>query len=441
MAASDVLLGAIVPILEEPEADAGCFGDLFDGGFDADACSKDFFMPEQLFVNVHMPATDNGYESAEPTPKEEQSQMINQQQQQQSTFFPLENSMVVDDTSKHLFKLPHQPKQQQIFEDPSTDHQPPQQEEDNRTSKSQMDMAEDSESTSSSRPQSPIDDNINDNGSTTTTTTQSRHAMSTRKRRINVVPSSPDISPANSPRSTHSTGNNNSSSDRRLHSCLWCPKKFVTTGHLKQHVRIHTGDRPFQCSWCDKSFAQCGDLKRHERIHTGEKPFKCNTCGKCFAQCGNLKKHERIHARDAKNNKKGGARAGKKKATTTRATVTTAVKASNANNTVKDSNITIPRPQQQQVATSPNVRQQSFPEDLKKTESKVDRSRRHARELRQKKKAYIQCLETTLNEMDVRDSQLRQELTDTKQQLMNLQTMYNDLLQRVAQVQHSQMMF
>lgn len=85
---------------------------------------------------------------------------------------------------------------------------------------------------------------------------------------------------------------------RRMHACSWCPKKFVTTGHLKQHIRIHTGDRPFKCSWCAKAFAQCGDLKRHERIHTGEKPFSCRECGKAFAQCGNLKKHERIHTKN-----------------------------------------------------------------------------------------------------------------------------------------------
>ena len=45
------------------------------------------------------------------------------------------------------------------------------------------------------------------------------------------------------------------------------------------------------CSYCNKAFRDAFDVRQHERIHTGEKPYSCEICGKSFRR----KRDEREH--------------------------------------------------------------------------------------------------------------------------------------------------
>lgn len=74
-----------------------------------------------------------------------------------------------------------------------------------------------------------------------------------------------------------------------------CERAFSRSDRFQEHLRIHSGEKPYTCEYCSKGFIRLDNYQIHLRTHTGEKPYVCQTCGRAFAQSASLRTHLRNH--------------------------------------------------------------------------------------------------------------------------------------------------
>ncbi|KAM9474836.1 zinc finger protein 131 [Clarias gariepinus] len=96
---------------------------------------------------------------------------------------------------------------------------------------------------------------------------------------------------------------------KKVHMCVYCSKEFDHFGHFKEHLRKHTGEKPFECPDCHERFARNSTLKCHmSACQNGagakkgrKKLYECQVCGEVFNSWDQFKDHLVVHTGDKPN--------------------------------------------------------------------------------------------------------------------------------------------
>jgi uncharacterized Zn-finger protein len=70
------------------------------------------------------------------------------------------------------------------------------------------------------------------------------------------------------------------------------------TLHYKMNDKTQRLNQILECTICHMTFPKLCNLRDHLRIHRGELPYECKHCGKKFTQAGNRDRHEKLRVCD-----------------------------------------------------------------------------------------------------------------------------------------------
>ncbi|KAI8502180.1 hypothetical protein Bbelb_197680 [Branchiostoma belcheri] len=82
---------------------------------------------------------------------------------------------------------------------------------------------------------------------------------------------------------------------KKAHVCGKCGYTTRLSYRFRQHVSLHTGERPYRCAQCDYATIQKVNLLKHMAGHARNSPVKCQQCGYSTNQQSALSRHLAVH--------------------------------------------------------------------------------------------------------------------------------------------------
>lgn len=98
----------------------------------------------------------------------------------------------------------------------------------------------------------------------------------------------------NAGKSSGKTINRTVGSKLKHHKCGLCGYIALRNSDIKRHVRIHTGERPFECDRCLKRFVTSSNLKKHLVVHVKRYKFHCVSCLRGFHRENDKIEHDKV---------------------------------------------------------------------------------------------------------------------------------------------------
>ena len=74
----------------------------------------------------------------------------------------------------------------------------------------------------------------------------------------------------------------------KSNKCNQCDYASSRAGHLRTHLKTHSGERSNKCNQCNYASSYSSALRVHLKTHSGEKSNKCNQCDYASSQAGHL---------------------------------------------------------------------------------------------------------------------------------------------------------